>query len=52
MAYMRETRESESIASKGFSRWFLIAFGIAALVGLAIGIIWVIAGLLNFQVLQ
>lgn len=52
MAYMRETRELESIASKRSSRLFLIAFGIAALVGFVIGVIWVIAGLLNFHVLR
>ena len=49
MAYMRETRELESIASKKFSRSFILAFGIAALIGLAIGVIWVIAGILHFH---
>ena len=52
MAYMRETRELESIASKKFSRFFVMAFAIAALVGLLIGIVWVIAGLLDFHVLR
>ena len=31
---------------------FLKAFGIAALIGLLIGVGWVIAGLLHFQVLR
>jgi hypothetical protein len=29
-----------------------MAFGIAALLGLGIGVVWVIAGLLNFHVLR
>jgi hypothetical protein len=33
-----------------FGRPFLMLFGIAALVGLLIGVVWVIAGLLNFHV--
>jgi hypothetical protein len=49
MAYMRETRELESIASKKFSRLFILAFGIAALLGLAIGAVWVIAAILHFH---
>jgi hypothetical protein len=29
-----------------------MAFGLAALLGLGIGVVWVIAGLLNFHVLR
>ena len=47
--YMRETRERENIASKRFTRYYLTAFVIAALVGLAIGVVWTIAGLLHFH---
>lgn len=35
-----------------FGRPYLTLFAIAALIGLLIGIVWVIAGLLNFHVLQ
>jgi hypothetical protein len=35
-----------------FGRPFLILFGVAALIGLGIGVVWVIAGLLNFHVLR
>jgi hypothetical protein len=49
VAYMRGTRERENIASKRFTRYYLTAFVIAALVGLAIGIVWTIAGLLHFH---
>ena len=35
-----------------FGRPFLILLGVAALIGLGIGIVWVIAGLLNFHVLR
>jgi hypothetical protein len=35
-----------------FGRPYLALFGIAALIGLLIGIGWVIAGLLRFQVLR
>ena len=35
-----------------FGRPYLTLFGIAALIGLLIGIGWVIAGLLRFQVLR
>jgi len=30
----------------------VFAFGVAALIGLVIGVVWVIAGLLNFDVLR
>lgn len=35
-----------------FGRPFLFIFGVAALIGLALGVIWVIAGLLNFHVFR
>jgi predicted PurR-regulated permease PerM len=47
--YMRHTRELNKTASKRFTRYYLTAFGIAALIGLAIGIVWTIAGLLHFH---
>ena len=33
-----------------FRRGLLVAFGVAALVGLAAGIVWVIAGVLSYYV--
>jgi hypothetical protein len=35
-----------------FGKPFVIAFGIAALIGLGLGVVWVIAGLLNFHVFR
>lgn len=52
MPIPRYERELEEAAGPRFRRGFLMAFGIAALVGLLIGIIWVIAGLLHFHVLR
>ena len=52
MAIPRHERELEEIATPRFRRWVLIAFGLAALVGLVVGVVWVIAGILNFQVLR
>ena len=46
---MRETRKVDKIASARFSKFYLTAFGIAALIGLLIGIVWVIAGILHFH---
>ena len=38
------------VARRGwFLRTYLIAFGIAALIGLCIGVIWVVAGILRFH---
>lgn len=45
-------REEEETASPGCTWAILKVFGVAALVGLGIGIIWVIAGLLHFHVLR
>ena len=49
---MRYQRYRDSIASRRFMKGYVKLFGLAALVGLLIGIIWVIAGLLNFHVLR
>jgi len=49
---MREQREIDTTASSAFTRAFILIFGIAALVGLGIGVVWVIAGLLNFHVVR
>jgi hypothetical protein len=46
---MRDIREIESTASRGFTRGYFVIFGIGALIGLVIGIVWVIAGLLHFH---
>jgi len=46
---MRDERELETTGSRGCLRLFLMAFGTAALIGLLIGVIWVIAGLLHFH---
>ncbi len=32
-----------------FARTFAVAVGIAALIGLAIGVVWTVAGLLHFH---
>lgn len=52
MPIPRYERELEAGAGPRFRRLFLIAFGVAALIGLILGVIWVIAGLLHFQVLR
>ncbi len=52
MPIPRYERELEAGAGPRFRRMFLLAFGAAALVGLIIGLVWVIAGLLHFQVLR
>jgi hypothetical protein len=52
MAIPRYEREREEIASPRFRRWVLIAFGVAMLIGLVVGVVWVIAGILNVQVLR
>lgn len=52
MALPRYEREREEGAGPGFRRLFLLAFGTAALIGLIAGVIWVIAGILHFQVFR
>jgi hypothetical protein len=49
MPVPRYERELEAGAGPRFRRLFVMAFGIAALVGLIIGMFWVIAGLLHFH---
>jgi len=45
--YLRDPAElrREKRTSPGFRRLFLSAFGIAAIIGLLLGIVWTIAGL-------
>ena len=49
MPVPRYERELDEFAGPRFTRLFLIAFGVAALIGLVIGVIWTIAGLLHFH---
>ena len=49
MPYMRHTRELDRLASKTFSRFYLKALVVAALIGVALGVAWTIAGLLHFH---
>lgn len=49
---MRYQRELDTTAGPKFTRWYVKAFAIAALIGLLFGIGWVIAGLFQFQVLR
>jgi hypothetical protein len=49
---MRYQRELDTTAGPRFTRWYLKLFGLAALIGLLAGLVWVIAGLLNFHVLR
>jgi hypothetical protein len=49
MPIPRYEREQQNIASPRFTRAVAKAFGIAAIVGLIIGVIWTIAGLLHFH---
>jgi hypothetical protein len=46
---MRQDREIDRTATKAETRLFMMALGIAALIGLAIGIAWTIAGMLRFH---
>jgi hypothetical protein len=52
MPIPRYERELEAGGGPRFRRLFLSAVGIAALIGLLTGLIWVIAGLLHFQVFR
>ena len=49
MPVPRYELEIEEIAGPRFTRLFLIAVATAALLGLGVGVIWVIAGLLHFH---
>jgi hypothetical protein len=47
MPVPRYERERDEEGGPRFFRAFVVAFGVAALIGLGIGVIWVIAGLLS-----
>lgn len=49
MPWKRDERESQTTASRGFARLYLIAFGVAALIGLLVGVFWTISGILHFH---
>lgn len=48
-SHSRDERELDRTASRAFTRLYLRAIGVAALIGLVIGVVWVIAGLLRFH---
>jgi hypothetical protein len=52
MPIPRYEREAQQVAGRRFSRAVLKAFGVAALIGLIVGLVWVIGGLMNFHVLE
>ena len=49
MPIPRYERELDTAAGPRFRRLFFVAFGAAALIGLVLGVIWVIAGVLHFH---
>ena len=49
---MRYQRYRDSAGAPRFMKAYVKLFAIAALIGLLIGVGWVIAGLLNFHVLR
>lgn len=49
MSGKREVRGVEMATPGWFVRSYVRAFGVAALIGLVIGMVWVIAGLLHFH---
>lgn len=49
MSAKRESRRMVVASPGWFVRGYVAAFGVAALIGLGIGILWVIAGLLHFH---
>ena len=49
---MRYQRELDTTGGPTFTRWYVKAFAFAAVIGLLVGLVWVIVGLLNFHVLQ
>ena len=51
MPVPRNEREIDEIAGPRFTRLFLIPVITAMLLGLGIGVVWVIAGLLHFHTL-
>lgn len=49
MPVPRYERDIDEIASPRFARLFLIALATAVLLGVGVGLIWVLAGLLHFH---
>ena len=49
MSAKRETRRVPAASPGWFARSYVTAFGVAALIGLLIGIVWIVAGLLHFH---
>ena len=49
MPRMRDDREIQTMASRRFTRVYLIGFGVAALIGLLAGVLWTITGILHFH---
>ena len=52
MALPRYERVRQRGAGPRTRRAFFMLIGIAALIGLLIGVVWVVAGLLNFHVFR
>ena len=50
--FYQSPRRRAELQWKYFGRPLIIAFGIAALIGLSIGIVWTVAGLWHFGWLQ
>ena len=50
MPIPRYERELQNIASRRFTRGVLKLYALGALIGLLIGLVWMVAGLLNFHV--
>jgi hypothetical protein len=49
MPIPRYERQEEETATPRFTRAVLKAFGIAALIGLLLGLIWIVAGVVGFN---
>ena len=49
MPIPRYEREQQNIASRRFGRGVVRLYAIAALIGLIVGVIWVVTGLLHFH---
>jgi hypothetical protein len=49
---MRYQRELDTTAGPRFTRWYVKTVAIGALVGLLVGLGWVIAGLVHYYVLR
>ena len=47
-----DRRFDEDLASTGFTRLLFVAFGIALLVGLASGVLWIVWNLFEVHVLR